>query len=195
MTAPGRVVLSAESALIGADESRLSSNWKSEIVSLADLAPGLACALSDRLNEHERWDARFDVLDELLTAAVRPRVAFPVAVTSAWQLLTESDGACTIGSLADQVGSSTRQLSEQFRHVLGVSPKQASRVMRFERAQEMLRSRPDFTLARVAASCGYADQSHMARDWRDLAATSPTDWRREELRFVQDEPIATGTQS
>jgi AraC-like DNA-binding protein len=127
------------------------------------------------------------VLDDLLTSAVRPPRVLPGAVTSAWRLLGEADGGCTITSLAQQVGSSTRQLSAQFGHVLGVSPKQASRIMRFERAQELRRSRPGSTIGRVAASSGYADQSHMARDWHDFAGSSPTDWRRQELRFVQDE--------
>jgi AraC-like DNA-binding protein len=162
----------------------------SQIVAVADVAPSLATTLSERLGEHAGWDARFDVLDDVLSAAVRPRRALPAAFTSAWQILTETDGACTVGSLADHAASSTRQLSSQFKHVIGVSPKQAARVMRFERAQEMMRSCPGSTIARIAASSGYADQSHMAREWHDLAGPSPTDWRREELRFVQDERSA-----
>ena len=44
-------------------------------------------------------------------------------------------------------------------------------------------------LATVAAECGYADQSHLTRDWRQFAGTTPSAWIAGELPFVQD----TGT--
>jgi AraC-like DNA-binding protein len=41
-------------------------------------------------------------------------------------------------------------------------------------------------LADVAADCGYADQQHLAREWRALAGCSISTWLDEELPFVQD---------
>jgi AraC-like DNA-binding protein len=57
--------------------------------------------------------------------------------------------------------------------------------------------RPDHrSLAAIAAECGYADQAHMAREWRTLAGASPTQWLADErLPFVQDDEGPAGASS
>ena len=70
-------------------------------------------------------------------------------------------------------------------------PKLAARVVRFERARHMLQSTPSFvTIAQVAAACGYYDQSHLDRDFAELAGCSPTAWLAEEVPSFQDEAVA-----
>ncbi|MFD4367854.1 helix-turn-helix domain-containing protein [Rhodococcus sp. NPDC058521] len=42
-------------------------------------------------------------------------------------------------------------------------------------------------MSEIAGMCGYYDQAHMARDWRELAGMPPSEWRRSEnFTFVQD---------
>ena len=74
-----------------------------------------------------------------------------------------------------------------FRDEIGLSPKVVGRIMRFERSKDLVTAGAP-SLADVAARSGYADQAHLARDWRDLAGASPTAWMRgEEFPIVQDE--------
>ena len=46
--------------------------------------------------------------------------------------------------------------------------------MRFERVTRTLRAHGAAGLADVAYACGYADQSHLNRDFREFAGTTPT---------------------
>ncbi|MGO1486815.1 MAG: helix-turn-helix domain-containing protein, partial [Brevibacterium aurantiacum] len=68
----------------------------------------------------------------------------------------------------------------------GIGPKEAARVIRFDRARRMI-STQTRTLADIAATCGYADQSHLNRDFRLLTGTSPTLWLSEDPVVRQDQ--------
>lgn len=58
--------------------------------------------------------------------------------------------------------------------------------MRFELAHRLLRRDDRPALADLAARCGYYDQTHLTREWRELAGCPPTVWLAEELPYVQD---------
>jgi AraC-like DNA-binding protein len=51
--------------------------------------------------------------------------------------------------------------------------------MRFDRSRRPLAA-GGARLADIAATCGFYDQAHMARDWREFAGCSPTTWADEE---------------
>ena len=106
-----------------------------------------------------------------------------------------SAGRCRIEDLAAHVGWSRRHLSERFRLATGVTPKQAARIARFEATRRLLTDPRRPPLAEVAVRCGYADQPHLAREWRALAGCSVGTWLREELPFVQDSAPVEGAPS
>jgi transcriptional regulator GlxA family with amidase domain len=65
-------------------------------------------------------------------------------------------------------------LIARFRDQIGLPPKLLARVIRFDRAVRVLRAPGSTSLAAVAFDCGYADQAHLNRDFREFAGTSPT---------------------
>ncbi len=83
----------------------------------------------------------------------------------------------------------------KFREQVGLTPKTAARVLRFRSLCRRLDAEP-VRWAEIAYDCGYADQSHLIREFRKLAGTTPTDFlaRRipgggviaDEVTFVQD---------
>jgi AraC-like DNA-binding protein len=75
-----------------------------------------------------------------------------------------------IGTIADAVGLSPRQLHRRSLDAFGYGPKLLARVLRLQRALAL--AREGTGLAAVAAEHGYADQAHLARDVRDLAGTT-----------------------
>ncbi|MBS1677991.1 MAG: helix-turn-helix transcriptional regulator [Actinobacteria bacterium] len=136
-------------------------------------------------------------------------------VVEAWRLLTATRGRIRIGDLAERVFLSRRRLSTLFVAELGITPKEAARTMRFTHAVTRIgaavraggeavcggaggadarapavrsagpaRRRP-LDLARIAAECGYADQSHLDREFRAFAGTSPSGWIAEEFPNIQ----------
>ncbi|NGN63943.1 AraC family transcriptional regulator [Streptomyces sp. A7024] len=156
--------------------------------------------VQERLREEERWEQRFDTLRGYLrrqVATARPDAVRP-EVAEAWAWLARHGGAGSVGGLAKHVALSERRLTALFRAETGISPKQAARLMRFERAKERVVRAvvagvpPD--LARVAADCGYYDHSHLVRDFRQYTGVSPTGWLAEECRNIQAGGHLNGTE-
>ena len=81
-----------------------------------------------------------------------------------------------IASLAERIGRSRRHLATRFREQVGLPPKTVARIFRFRRALELLGSGSGF--ADVAYECGYFDQAHLNRDFRQFAGTSPGELAR-----------------
>jgi transcriptional regulator GlxA family with amidase domain len=109
-------------------------------------------------------------------------------VVEAWWLLTETRGRIRIGELAERVFLSRRRLSTLFLAELGITPKEAARTMRFTHAVSRIGHEVRggaLDLAALAAECGFADQSHLDREFRSFAGTSPTGWIAEEFPNIQ----------
>ena len=160
-------------------------------VDLADVLGRAADRLVDDLVAADGWAERFARLDAALVDRLSGRVVpVPPEVREAWRLVHGSAGRCRVEELAAHVGWSRRHLAERFRLATGVTPKQAARIARFEATRRMLVDPGRPPLAEVATRCGYADQPHLAREWRALAGCSIGTWLREELPFVQDTDAA-----
>ncbi|MEH3053405.1 MAG: helix-turn-helix domain-containing protein [Patulibacter minatonensis] len=77
------------------------------------------------------------------------------------------------GTLATELGCSRRHLARRFEQWIGTTPTEHQRLRRLALATAALREHPTAGLAGVAADAGYADQSHMVRDFRALTDRTP----------------------
>jgi AraC-like DNA-binding protein len=173
-------------AILGASNPELASR----VVELSDLWGDRGRELVEGLWSNPSWSARFALLDEVFTRAVRPH-AFSAPAAWAWQRLAASAGGLPITALARDIGWSRAHLTERFRTAFGLGPKTAARIFRFEHACRALKTDPR-RIAAVAHACGYHDQAHMTREWRALAGSSPREWIAAELPFVQDYELPPG---
>lgn len=162
---------------------------------------GVCAELRDRIRTAAGWPERFAILDEILlrqlvTGSARadgPGTGVAPEVLWAWRQLLRAGGAVRVGDLAAETGWSGRHLASRFRAEIGLTPKAAARVIRFDRARQALlrhvRTRADheggYQLADLAAGTGYFDQAHLAREFRALAGVPPSQWLAEEFRNVQ----------
>lgn len=160
-----------------------------------DVLGRTAPRLRERLAEASGWDERFTIFAaemELERGADAPppgNVRGPrPEVVEAWAILTASRGRIRIGELAERVFLSRRRLSTLFVAELGITPKEAARTMRFTHAVSRVGHGVRggaLDLAALAAECGFADQSHLDREFRAFAGTSPTGWIAEEFPNIQ----------
>jgi AraC-like DNA-binding protein len=130
------------------------------------------------LHDAGTWQARFDLLDREIGTRIAAARRPASEVLCAWKRIVESGGLVTIGALVDETGWSQKHLISQFREHIGLAPKIFARVMRFGRAVDRLRRREHACLTELALDCGYYDQSHFDRDFRNFSGVTPTDLLR-----------------
>ena len=75
-----------------------------------------------------------------------------------------------VHAVADMVGLSARQLQRRSPAAFGYGPKLLAQILRFGRAAQLARSGVPF--ATVAATAGYSDQAHLARDVKRLSGVT-----------------------
>lgn len=155
-------------------------------VEVPDVVGPAGVELWERLQEPRPWPRRFEICDQVLSRLLRDR---PVegTIRRCWRALVAAGGRIPVSELAAAAGWSRQHLARRFRDELGLSPKLAARVVRFERARKMLQSAtPRPPLADVALACGYFDQAHLNRDFARLAGCTPTELLSEDLPCFQD---------
>jgi AraC-like DNA-binding protein len=128
--------------------------------------------LAERLHDAPGWAERFALLDGVLARRLAAAPQPPPDADWAWRRLRETHGRLPIGRLAAEIGCSHRHLGVRLREHIGLAPKAAARVLRFDRAVRLMRADAG-RWADIAAECGYADQPHLNRDFRALAGATP----------------------
>lgn len=82
-----------------------------------------------------------------------------------------------LAALADECGLSPFHMMRVFRRVVGVPPYAYLVQLRVNRAQAMLSE--GSTIAEVAYSCGFSDQSHLTRTFRRAVGVPPGQYARQ----------------
>lgn len=138
-----------------------------------------AGCLRERLGATDDWMLRARILFSVLQDRVRADPdPVPPEVAEAWRQVLASHGHVRVEAVSGEVGWSSRRLQQQFRTHLGITPKPAARIVRFDHARQLVAD--GAALADVAFTAGFADQPHLARDWRAVTGTNITSWLRDD---------------
>jgi AraC-like DNA-binding protein len=153
---------------------------------LRDTAPALEdVALSFDPHVAERLadagdGAEAAVLDAALVAHLdRARRLTDARVSASVHAAFAAERPLRVDALVRLTGWGARQLERQFRDTVGFGPKTLCRLARFQRVVRAVEPTLQPSWARIAAHNGYADQSHLAREFREFAGTTLGQYVRE----------------
>jgi AraC-like DNA-binding protein len=150
----------------------VSREMEGTVVALDDVWGHDARRTEEQMRAAGSWDDRFAIAEAALARryeagrTVDPEVAF------AWEQMATSRGRIRVERLAADVGWSRKRLWSRFRSQIGLTPKRAAQLIRFDHAAHRLAAGHGAAL--VAAESGYADQSHLHRDVVAFAGVTPT---------------------
>jgi AraC-like DNA-binding protein len=149
-----------------------SSELGGTVIALDDLWGRDAVRAQEQLRGASSWDDRFAITEAALARRYQAGRAADPEVAFAWGQMVASRGCLRVEQLAAEVGWSRKRLWSRFRSQIGLTPKRAAQLVRFDHAAHRLAA--GHSAALVAAESGYTDQSHLHRDVKTFAGVTPT---------------------
>ena len=142
------------------------------VAALDDVWVRDAWQVEEKLRAATSWDERFTIAAEVLRRRLGARPAVDPEVAYSWRRTVMSRGQLRVDGLADEVGWGRKRLWSRFRSQIGLPPKRAAQLVRFDHAAHLLAA--GHAVASVAAQSGYVDQSHLHRETKAIAGVTPT---------------------
>jgi AraC-like DNA-binding protein len=124
---------------------------------------------------------RVDAVSRFLRSRLEDAGAPERPVELAVRRMLARRGPVSVEGLARELGLSRRHLERSFLREAGMPPSLLGRVIRFQSVFQALSTGAGWLGA--ALDCGYYDQSHLIRDFRELAGEAPRAFSREEGPF------------
>lgn len=141
------------------------------VTSLPHLWGSSAAILTERLRSTPSWDDRFALTGAFLRSRAPGKFAVAPEFVYAWDQTVRTRGQLRIETIATETGWTRQRLWSHFRTRIGVSPKRASELVRFDHAAHLLAA--GRSPADAAVEAGYADQSHLHRRTKAITDMTP----------------------
>jgi AraC-like DNA-binding protein len=149
-----------------------STELTGTVAALEDVWARDARQVEEKLRAVTSWDERFVIAAEILGRRLGARPSVDPEVAYTWRRTVICRGQLRVDGLADEVGWGRKRLWSRFRSQIGLPPKRAAQLVRFDHAAHLLAVGHD--IASVAAQSGYVDQSHLHREVKAIAGVTPT---------------------
>lgn len=154
-------------ALLGVSPRELEGS----VTGLDDLWGRQARRLHEQMTDAMTWQERLALVDEFLTERAAAAPSMSPEVAAAWDTIVARRGRIRVGDLAASCGWSRKRLWSRFSAQIGLTPKRAAMLVRFDHAARALCAGE--SISNVALTCGYVDQPHLHRDVLALAGCTP----------------------
>lgn len=153
-------------------------------LSLNDCWGAAACELREALAIAKKPEARLAILEHALLRQFRPERRLHRVVQAALPRMEQTDSPTKLGALANELGMSSRHFIGIFRAQVGMTPKAFGRIRRFQASLRRIHGKQEIDWVSTALECGYYDQSHFIRDFRQFSGITPGAYERLQGRHM-----------
>lgn len=136
--------------------------------------------ISTQLKEIEEINDKFVKLEAFIMERVQlgnvdKRLPFAIKALKAHQMVS-------IDQLSESLCLSNRSLQKIFKKYVGMSPARFRKIVRFNKATHLLLSSGCDSLTDITYECGYYDQAHFIKDFRNFGGVSPSEFLKLKAR-------------
>jgi AraC-like DNA-binding protein len=121
---------------------------------------------------------RIEFLEEALLTKLNYRKRYLDSLISFVDIVEAQRNNINLGEIAQSLGMSLKTLERRCLEVIGITPKSYIRLVRYNHALETVRTdKSGRNWIDIATECGYYDQSHFIREFKQLTGDSPEKYR------------------
>ncbi|HTX59476.1 MAG TPA: helix-turn-helix domain-containing protein [Verrucomicrobiae bacterium] len=138
-------------------------------------------------SELDKW-IHADKVDEAIAqlkqyfANLRSQIDLDGMLFNAGVAMRKASGTMPVSQVAAAAHATVRTLERKFKQSSGHTVKDLSGLMRFEQVRNRLWLYPDSSIAELAHELGYADQSHLSKEFKRYSGTTPAAFARKAKR-------------
>ncbi|MGD9588136.1 MAG: DUF6597 domain-containing transcriptional factor [Pyrinomonadaceae bacterium] len=140
---------------------------------LSAVDPPLSRELEGAIAEHDSFSSRQAAFEKILRRRAAHRAIGLELPRAAVEAISAACGPVSVRQLSAGLGVGERRLQRVFRESVGLSPKSYSRIDRFQKMLRYLGRSHRLNVLDTAYSLGYYDQSHLIRDFKEIAGFTP----------------------
>lgn len=144
--------------------------------------------IREQLQEAPNTQARFHLLAEALLRRFVAEVDHWRGLKFAFSQLANAPQPVTVRDLSEQMGWSQKHLIQQFKKVVGVTPKTLSRIVRFHRMLHTIDPTQPVNWTDIAHQCHYYDQAHFNKDFQAFSGLTPSQYLAFRQKYLDTPP-------
>lgn len=130
-------------------------------------------SLCNRIIEAGSFSQRVQLISEFIYRKINNNSCQHHPVHEVAKQILISGGAKNLHDLYSDSYITSRTLVRNFKKHVGITPKHFSKIVRFQSAKNLIQQRDASSFADMAINCGYADQSHFIREFKELSGFTP----------------------
>jgi AraC-like DNA-binding protein len=140
--------------------------------------------LEERLYEAADNSQRIVLVEYYLLKKLHYKLDDYLFVGKCYQAIFSSN-AIKVNDLVSRFNTNYKTLERKFFNVLGLSPSELIKIKRFNNAVLLMYACKYDSLTSIGYECGYFDQAHFIRDFKQLTGYSPKEFIKEQFTIVQ----------
>lgn len=164
------------------------SELSNQVVPVDDTWGRFDGEIRERLHDAPSVAAGLILLEKLLLKRLASTLYGLDVVQYAIAQIDRRRGGLSIRGLSDHIGISQNHLGNQFKRMVGVTPKELARLYRFAHIVLSLDPAQDVDWEQIAHEACFYDLSHLNKDFVEFTGLNPTDYLRMRRRFHSENP-------
>ena len=159
------------------------SSLENKAVAIADLFGKNAEALERDVMAAAHTPQRIKLIEGFLIAQLADPQMIDTVARACVETIFETQGQLDVVQLADKMNINRRNMERRFTSVIGMSPKQLSKLVRLQTAMKIMEQGKFSSLTSLAYETGYYDQAHFIKDFKEFTGVSPKSFFAKNLRL------------
>jgi len=139
--------------------------------------------IEDKVAECKDTESRIDIIQQYLLLQLSRNGKTDTTMRYCLDRIYATEGRISIEDLSTQTGLSSRHLVRKFNDRIGMSPKEFTRIIKFISALRYMQQNNSLYLTDAAYDCGYYDQAHFIRDFKEYSGLTPTEYLKQDNIF------------